>query len=242
MMPPDTRQNLEQRLAQHAWTAFEDSLSLDGYAVLPQVLTPAQCVETAALFPQKDLFRSQIVMERYGFGRGKYQYFRYPLPDLVGRLRAALYPYLAPIANRWHAAMRLDERFPATHAEFLAICHGAGQHRPTPLLLRYQANDYTCLHQDLYGKHVFPLQAVVLLNQPGRDFAGGELLLAESDPKRPGRAEVVPWHQGDAVVFAVNHRPVRSSRGYYRAHLRHGVCRLLAGERHTLGVIFHDAG
>lgn len=232
---------LEERIAQSAWEAFETQLTRDGYAVLPQLLTATQCREMASCFPQENLFRSRIVMERYAFGRGVYKYFQYPLPNLVGRLRESLYPHLAPIANRWHAAMRIEERFPATHAEFRAICHRAGQQRPTPLLLRYQAGDYCCLHQDLYGEHVFPLQAVFLLDQPGRDFEGGELLLTESDPKRPGRAEVVPLNQGDAVVFAVNHRPVRSARGFYRADLRHGVSRLRSGERHTLGVIFHDA-
>jgi hypothetical protein len=180
-------------------------------------------------------------MERYAFGRGEYKYFRYPLPDVVGRLRQSLYPHLAPIANRWHDAMRIAERFPPTHNEFREVCHAAGQQRPTPLLLRYQTGDYCCLHQDLYGGHVFPFQAIFLLNEPGRDFEGGELLLTESNPKKPGRADVVPLHQGDAVVLAVNYRPVRSARGFYRASLRHGVSRLHKGHRHTLGIIFHDA-
>lgn len=231
----------EARIENSDWTDFETELIRDGYAVLPQLLTPAQCRGISALFPQEDLFRSRIVMERYGFGRGEYKYFRYPLPDPVGRLREALYRHLAPMANRWHAAMRIEEIFPATHAEFREICHRAGQRRPTPLLLRYGVNDYCCLHQDLYGEHVFPFQAVLLLDQPGRDFIGGELLLTESAPKRPGRAEVVSLNQGDAVVFAVSHRPVRSMRGIYRTRLRHGVSKLLSGQRHTLGVIFHDA-
>ncbi len=209
--------------------------------MLPSLLTPARCDELAGYFFEEARFRSRIVMERYAFGRGEYKYFSYPLPDAVQRLRQSLYPHLAPIANRWHAAMRIDARFPATHGEFRDVCHAAGQRRPTPLLLRYQADDYCCLHQDLYGEHVFPFQAIFLLDEPGRDFEGGELLLTESNPKKPGRADVVPLRQGDAVVLAVNHRPVRSARGFYRANLRHGVSRLHWGQRHTLGIIFHDA-
>jgi hypothetical protein len=231
----------ETRIADTDWQDVEDDQGRDGYAVLPGLLTQAQCEELAAGYGDETRFRSRIVMERYAFGRGEYKYFSYPLPDIVASLRQSLYPRLAPIANRWHAAMRLEARFPATHEEFRSICHAAGQRRPTPLLLRYQAGDYCCLHQDLYGDHVFPFQAIFLLNEPGRDFEGGELLLAESNPKQPGRADVVPLRQGDAVVLAVNHRPVRSARGYYRANLRHGVGRLRNGERHTLGIIFHDA-
>lgn len=231
----------EDRIAAANWPAVEDALGADGYAVLPGLLTSGLCNELADLFFQEQRFRSRVVMERYAFGRGEYKYFDYPLPDVVARLRQALYPRLAPIANRWHAAMRIDERFPATHDEFRDVCHAAGQRRPTPLLLRYQAGDYCCLHQDLYGDHVFPFQAIFLLDEPGRDFEGGELLLTESNPRRPGRADVVPLRQGDAVVLAVNHRPVRSSRGVYRASLRHGVSRLHRGNRHTLGIIFHDA-
>ena len=223
------------------WRDIEDNLGRDGFAVLPSLLTPAQCEDIASYFVEESRFRSRIVMERYAFGRGEYKYFSYPLPDVVEHLRQSLYPCLAPIANRWHAAMRIEERFPATHDAFRKICHDAGQRRPTPLLLRYQANDYCCLHQDLYGDHVFPFQVIFLLSEPGRDFAGGELLLSESDPKRPGRAEIVPLRQGDAVVLAVNHRPVRSTRGYYRVSLRHGVSQLLWGHRHTLGIIFHDS-
>ncbi|SFR96005.1 hypothetical protein SAMN05216570_1321 [Dyella sp. OK004] len=232
---------IEHRINAIDWHRTEVTLTHDGYAVLPVLLSSVQCREIAAFFSEEERFRSRIVMERYAFGRGEYKYFRYPLPDPVGRLRTALYPHLAPIANRWHAAMRMSERFPATHAEFMAICHREGQQRPTPLLLRYRERDYCCLHQDLYGDHVFPLQAVFLLDEPGRDFEGGELLLTESDPKRPGRAEVVPLRQGQAVVFAVNSRPARSSRGFYRTQLRHGVSQLRQGQRHTLGIIFHDA-
>ncbi|MFE0842314.1 2OG-Fe(II) oxygenase [Achromobacter insolitus] len=231
----------ESRIAMLDWAAAEDDLGRDGYAVLPALLTPAQCAQLAGCYSDETRFRSRVVMERHAFGRGEYKYFSYPLPATVESLRQALYPRLAPIANRWHAAMRLEERFPASHDEFRDICHAAGQRRPTPLLLRYEANDYCCLHQDLYGAHVFPFQAIFLLNEPGRDFEGGELLLAESNPKQPGRANVVPLRQGDAVVLAVNHRPVRSARGYYRANLRHGVGRLHKGTRHTLGIIFHDA-
>jgi hypothetical protein len=233
--------SLEARIAATDWSPFENALTRDGYAVLPALLTPRQCREVASYFSQEERFRSRIVMERYAFGRGEYKYFGDPLPDVVRRLRESLYPPLAPIANRWHSAMHIDERFPATHPEFREVCHRAGQRRPTPLLLRYRPNDYCCLHQDLYGEHVFPFQAVFLLDEPGRDFEGGELLLTESDPKKPGRAEVVPLRQGDAVVFAVNHRPVRSMRGFYRANLRHGVSKLHRGQRHTLGIVFHDA-
>ena len=231
----------DARIAALDWRRIEETLTRDGYAILPTLLTPDQCREVAGYFTQEERFRSRIVMERYAFGRGEYKYFSYPLPDLVAALRTALYPHLAPVANRWHAAMRMDERFPATHAEFRGVCHRAGQQRPTPLLLRYRETDYCCLHQDLYGEHVFPFQAVFLLDEPGRDFDGGELLLTESDPKKPGRAEVVPLRQGQAVVFAVNSRPVRSTRGFYRVNLRHGVSQLQRGQRHTLGIIFHDA-
>ncbi|TFZ44658.1 proline hydroxylase [Stenotrophomonas maltophilia] len=231
----------EDRIAATDWALAAAALERDGFAVLPSLLAPGQCKALADLFPDEERFRSRIVMERYAFGRGEYKYFSYPLPDMVERLRQSIYPHLAPIANGWHAAMRIEERFPSTHDAFRVVCQAAGQHRPTPLLLRYRANDYCCLHQDLYGNHVFPFQVIFLLNEPGRDFEGGELLLTESNPKRPGRADVVPLRQGDAVVLAVNHRPVRSARGYYRSILRHGVSRLHGGQRHSLGIIFHDA-
>ncbi|WP_230956364.1 2OG-Fe(II) oxygenase [Burkholderia pseudomultivorans] len=233
--------SIDAKLAAIDWRAFECDLTRDGYALLPEMLAQSLCREVADYFPQERRFRSRIVMERYAFGRGEYKYFARPLPDIVGQLRESLYARLAPIANRWHGLMRVDTRFPDTLEAFHAVCRHAGQTRPTPLLLRYQENDYCCLHQDLYGEFVFPLQAIFLLDEPGRDFDGGELLLTESDPKKPGRAEVVPLRQGDAVVLAVNHRPVKSSRGFYRASLRHGVSRVRRGERHTLGVIFHDA-
>ncbi len=229
------------RLEELDWRAIETTLTQDGVAVLPQLLTRAECRQLADLYPEQQRFRSRIVMERYAFGRGEYQYFSYPLPEMVEDLRTRLYKSLAPVANRWHAALKMAERFPASHGEFKETCRHAGQTRPTPLLLRYQENDYCCLHQDLYGDHVFPFQVVFLLDEPGRDFEGGELILTESDPKKPGRAEVVDLRQGQAVVFAVNSRPVRSSRGFYRVSLRHGVSRLHSGERRTLGIIFHDA-
>lgn len=223
------------------WRIVEESLTKEGFAVLPQLLSREECRRVANLYSEEQRFRSRIVMERYAFGRGEYKYFSYPLPDVVAHLRTTLYQQLGPIANRWHTALKISERFPDTHQAFKQICHEAGQQRPTPLLLRYRENDYCCLHQDLYGEHVFPFQVVFLLDEPGLDFEGGELLLTESDPKKTGRAEVVPLRQGQAVVFAVNSRPVRSARGFYRASLRHGVSRLQRGERHTLGIIFHDA-
>jgi hypothetical protein len=235
------RDPLPERVGAMDWEAIEAALATDGYAVTPVLLSSAECEATVALYPEERRFRSRIVMERHAFGRGEYKYFNYPLPDVVGQLRTSLYAGLAPIANHWHAAMRMSERFPSEHQAFAEICRAAGQSRPTPLMLRYGPQDYCCLHQDLYGAHVFPFQAVFLLSKPGDDFEGGELLLTESDPKRPGRAEVVPLDQGQAVLFAVNSRPVRSSHGVYRVSLRHGVSRLRAGNRFTMGVIFHDA-
>jgi len=212
-----------------------------GYAILPAVLSPVECAALAGLYAEEAPFRSRVVMARHGFGQGEYKYFAYPLPDLVAALRAALYPILAPIANRWNAATGLDRRYPDDHAAYLERCHRAGQTRPTPLLLQYREGDYNRLHQDLYGEHVFPLQATFLLSRPGGDFAGGELVLTEQRPRMQSRAEVVPLGQGDGVVFAVKQRPVRGTRGVYRVTMRHGVSRVLSGQRHTLGIIFHDA-
>ena len=223
------------------WTALASALDADGWAVLPGLLGGAACDAVTALYDGDTGFRKHIVMARHGYGRGEYRYFAYPLPPVVAALRTSLYAQLAPIANRWHARMGLEAQFPATHAAFLARCHAAGQDRPTPLLLRYGKDDYNCLHQDLYGAHVFPLQVAILLSQPGDDFSGGEFVLTEQRPRMQSRVEVVPLRKGDAVVFAVNSRPVQGTRGDHRVNLRHGVSRLRAGRRHTLGLIFHDA-
>ncbi len=208
---------------------------------MARLLTATQCQALSALYPQTRNFRSRVVMERHGFGRGQYQYFSYPLPPLVQQLRSVLYPQLVEVANRWNEAMGIAVRYPATHEEFLARCHAAGQTRPTPLLLQYGEGDYNCLHQDLYGEHVFPIQVAVLLSQPGDDFTGGEFVLTAQRPRMQSRAEVVPLRQGDAVAFAVHHRPVQGDRGFYRVNMRHGVSTVRSGHRHTLGVIFHDA-
>ena len=221
--------------------AFGDELDAQGWSLVRGALDAAACESLRAGYEGDTLFRSRVVMQRHGFGRGEYKYFAYPLPPLVQQLRAQLYPRLAPIANRWHERLGLAPRFPHSHAEFIERCHAAGQERPTPLLLRYRAGDYNCLHQDLYGDHVFPLQAVFLLSRPGIDFEGGELVLTEQRPRMQSRVCVVPLVQGDLAVFAVNHRPVRGVRGDYRVAMRHGVSTLRAGERFTLGVIFHDA-
>jgi hypothetical protein len=229
------------RLAALDWQDLAVQLDARGYAVLPGLLDAAQCGALAARYADPEGFRSRVVMARHGFGRGEYRYFSYPLPPLVAQLREALYPPLAGIANRWHAALRIDTRYPARHADYLDRCHRAGQLRPTPLLLQYGAGDYNCLHQDLYGEEVFPLQAACLLSQPGRDFSGGEFVITEQRPRMQSRAAVVPLGQGDGVVFAVSQRPVAGTRGVYRVNLRHGVSELRSGARHTLGVIFHDA-
>ena len=223
------------------WDAVAASLDADGCARIEALLSAAECGELARLYANDARFRSKVVMASHGFGRGEYKYFSYPLPDLVAGLRAAMYPRLAPIANRWNAAMGIDDRFPAKHSEYLARCHKAGQRKPTPLLLQYGAGDYNCLHQDLYGEHVFPLQMTILLSAPGRDFRGGEFVMTEQRPRMQSRPQVVPLEQGDSVVFAAHHRPVRGTRGTYRVNLRHGVSRLHAGQRHTAGIIFHDA-
>jgi len=222
-------------------TALAADLDARGWAILPGLLDPAACTAIAAGYDDPAQFRSQVVMARHGFGRGEYRYYRYPLPDPIAGLRTALYPSLVAVANRWHERLGIATRFPPEHAEFLARCQDAGQARPTPLLLRYGPGDYNCLHQDLYGEHVFPLQVAVLLSRPGEDFAGGEFVLTEQRPRMQSRVEVVPLGQGDAVVFAVNHRPVAGSRGDYRVAMRHGVSTLRSGRRHTLGIIFHDA-
>jgi hypothetical protein len=238
---PSAPTALAERIESIDWAGVGRDLDAAGNAVLERVLSPEECRELASLYQRDDLFRSRIVMARHGFGRGEYQYFRYPLPDLVAGLRTTLYPQLAPIADRWNQALRVEVSYPAEHADFVARCHGAGQRKPTPLLLRYQAGDYNCLHQDVYGEHVFPLQVAVLLSEPGRDFTGGEFVMTEQRPRMQSRAEVVPLRQGDAVVFAVRERPVQGTRGAYRVNLRHGVSRIRSGLRHTAGIIFHDA-
>ena len=229
------------RVVAHDWRAIGDALDAEGWAVLPGLLSATECEATAALYDEAGPFRSRVVMARHGLGRGEYRYYAYPLPDLLAALRPALYARLAPIANRWHERMGLAVRFPDDHAAFLARCHAAGQARPTPLLLRYGPGDYNCLHQDLYGEHVFPLQVAVLLSEPGEGFTGGEFVLTEQRPRMQSRAAVVPLRRGDAVAFAVNARPVQGARGDYRVTMRHGVSRITSGRRHTLGVIFHDA-
>ncbi len=223
------------------WPAIARDLDAYGCAVVPKLVSPAGCDQLAALYGQDALFRSRIDMRRHGFGSGEYKYFAYPLPDVVEALRGALYPHLAAVANRWNAAMGIDIDYPANHADYLARCHRAGQLRPTPLLLRYEAGDYNCLHQDLYGDNVFPLQVAILLSEPGKDFSGGEFVMTEQRPRMQSRAEVVALGKGDAVVFAVHQRPVQGTRGTYRVTLRHGVSRLRSGHRQTLGIIFHDA-
>jgi hypothetical protein len=223
------------------WPAVAANLDAQGWAMLPALLSEAECDAMAALYGPGPVFRSQVVMARHGFGKGEYRYFAYPLPPLVRQLRAALYPRLAPIANGWHARMGMEARFPDDHAVFLERCHDAGQVRPTPLLLSYGAGDYNCLHQDLYGEHVFPLQAAILLSAPGADFTGGEFILTEQRPRMQSRAHVVPLTKGDALVLAVNSRPQRGTKGDYRVKLRHGVSEVRSGKRRTLGIIFHDA-
>ena len=236
-----TEGTIADRLDRISWERIESDLDEYGGSILEHLLTPEECDTVTAMYADDAVFRSRVVMARHGFGRGEYKYFRYPLPDLVESLRTNLYPRLAPVANRWNQALRSDVRYPEGHAEFLVRCHDAGQRRPTPLLLQYGDGDYNCLHQDLYGEHVFPIQVAVLLSEPGRDFSGGDFVLTEQRPRMQSRVEVMPLRQGDAVAFAVHHRPVQGTRGTYRVNLRHGVSRIRGGHRHTLGIIFHDA-
>ncbi len=233
--------SLVQRIDWVDWQGVGAQLDAQGCARIPALLDPGDCDAIAGLYDRPDGFRSTVTMARHGFGRGEYRYLSYPLPATVAALRGAVYPHLVAIANRWNEAMSIDVRYPEEHARFLARCHEAGQTRPTPLLLRYDKGDYNCLHQDVYGEHVFPLQLVVMLSRPQRDFEGGELVLTEQRPRMQSRVEVLPLQQGDAAVFAVRERPVKGSRGSYRVQMRHGVSRIHAGRRHTLGVIFHDA-
>jgi hypothetical protein len=216
---------------------------LDGFgaSVIEKLISPDQCEALVALYQDDSAFRSRVIMGQHGFGRGEYKYFAYPLPELVQQLRTSLYTRLAPVANRWNEALGIEVRYPDQHEEFHHRCHAAGQRKPTPLLLQYQPGDFNCLHQDLYGQHVFPLQVAVLLSEPGRDFTGGEFVMTEQRPRMQSRVEVVPLRQGDGVAFAVHHRPMQGARGVYRVNLRHGVSRIRSGKRHTIGIIFHDA-
>jgi uncharacterized protein len=230
-----------ERVAALDWVRLAADLDAYGCATTPALLTPEDCAALAASYDSDALFRSRVIMARHGFGRGEYKYFTYPLPDVIAALRASLYPGLAAIANRWNEAMRIAVRYPDEHEAYLARCRKAGQPKPTPLLLQYGPGDYNCLHQDIYGEHVFPLQATVLLSRPGVDFAGGAFVLTEQRPRMQSRAEVVALGQGEAVIFPVRERPVQGTRGIYRVTMRHGVSRLSSGRRHTAGIIFHDA-
>ena len=233
--------DIAARVRELDWEDLVGRLDAHGCATTSTLLTPAECLLLQDLYRAEDPFRSRIIMARHGFGRGEYKYFRYPLPKLVALLRAALYPPLAQIANRWNEEMGIGVSYPASHVSYLARCRAAGQTKPTPLLLQYGAGDYNCLHQDVYGEHVFPLQVAILLSQPDRDFTGGEFVLTEQRPRMQSRAEVVALARGEAVIFPVRHRPVVGARGSYRVNMRHGVSRLRSGRRYTLGIIFHDA-
>jgi hypothetical protein len=223
------------------WEQVTKDLDAEGHAISKRILSPDECDQIRGFYQKEGLFRSQVVMERHGFGRGEYKYFSYPLPDLIKALRTSVYPQLVPLANRWNEAMGINVRYPATHAEYIERCHRAGQDKPTPLLLKYETDDYNCLHQDLYGEHVFPLQLAILLSAPEVDFTGGEFVMTEQRPRMQSRPIVVPLQKGDGVVFAVRHRPVQGRKSVYRVNLRHGVSRLRSGNRYTLGIIFHDA-
>jgi hypothetical protein len=239
-MRSDTKHD-DARVDAIDWAHVATELDAQGWVVLPKLLSPAECDAVAGLYGRENGFRSRVVMARHGFGRGEYKYFSYPLPPLIQGLRTELYPHLVPIANRWNERSGQEARFPDDHAAYLERCHEAGQVRPTPLLLRYGADDYNCLHQDLYGEHVFPLQVTILLDEPGKDFEGGEFMMTEQRPRMQTRGMVVRLRKGDAVLFAVDSRPMAGARGDYRVKLRHGVSRVRSGRRHTLGVIFHDA-
>jgi uncharacterized protein len=231
----------QERVARYDWDAVGADLNGFGCAVLKDLLTPDECRSLASLYPQEQHFRSHVHMARHGFGKGEYRYFKYPLPAIIAELRAALYARIVPVANAWNERMNIANRYPKAHADYLEKCHAAGQVRPTPLLLQYGPGDFNCLHQDLYGDLAFPLQATILLSAPNRDFTGGEFVLTERRPRMQSRVDVVALEQGDAVIFAVHNRPVAGTKSVYRVDLRHGVSRVRSGERHTLGVIFHDA-
>jgi len=239
--PAASAESVGRRVSKYDWTTIASELNDFGCTRIETLMTPDECGAIAALYSEEQHFRSHIHMARHGFGKGEYRYFKYPLPDLIGGLRTALYPPLRAAANTWNERMGLARRYPQQHADFVRECHQHGQPRPTPLLLQYRAGDFNCLHQDLYGDLAFPLQVAILLSEPGRDFTGGEFVITEQRPRMQSRAEVVPLRQGDAVAFAVHNRPVKGTRGEYRVNLRHGVSRIRSGMRHTLGIIFHDA-
>lgn len=232
---------IQARVEAVDWTKVHSDLDAQGWAIVPRLLTPEEANSIAGLYQQEQGFRRQIIMAQHGYGRGEYKYFSYPLPPLIEALRTATYRRLVPIANRWHERMGNEVRFPREHAAFLDRCHQAGQVRPTPLLLEYTADDYNCLHRDLYGEHVFPIQIAILLDQPGEDFEGGEFVMTEQRPRMQSRAMVLPLRKGDAAVFAVNSRPIKGARGDHQVKLNHGVSKLHSGKRHTVGIIFHDA-
>ncbi|MGA7814212.1 2OG-Fe(II) oxygenase [Caballeronia sp.] len=233
--------DMNARVSAINWHFVEEQLDRYGCATVSDLLTPRECDALVTRYSSDALYRSRVVMARHGFGRGEYKYYAYPLPELISTIRREVYPHLVPVANRWNETMNIDVRYPSKHTEFIERCHAAGQVRPTPLILQYAEGDFNCLHQDLYGEHVFPLQLAILLSEPGRDFIGGEFVMTEQRPRMQSRPEVVPLRQGDAVIFAVHHRPVNGTRGPYRVNLRHGVSRLRSGHRHAVGVIFHDA-
>lgn len=238
---PSAESDIGARVAAIDWQRITEELSARGASTTPSLLGHRECDELIASYARREPFRSRVVMQRHGFGQGEYQYFAYPLPKIVAELRTALYESLAPVANEWRDALGIEASFPPRHEDYVAQCRDNGQTRPTPLLLRYAAGDYNCLHQDVYGDHVFPLQVAILLSEPGKDFTGGEFVLTEQRPRRQSRVEVVPLRRGDAAIFAVHERPIRGARGHYRVNMRHGVSRLLSGKRFTLGIIFHDA-
>lgn len=235
------RSKVEERTASLNWNAVCDSLRAEGNAVISSLLTADECSAISNLYNSDNLFRKRIVMKQHGYGSGEYKYFAYPLPEQVAALRSTVYPHLVDLANQWNQEMKIAVQYPETHAEFIERCHQAGQVRPTPLILQYEKDDFNCLHQDLYGEHVFPLQLAILLSEPGKDFTGGEFIMTEQRPRMQTKPIVVPLRQGDGVIFAVHNRPVKGTRGSYRVNMRHGVSKLLSGHRKTMGIIFHDA-
>lgn len=241
MNEPAETLSIDRKLSGYDWEEIAQGLDRDGQAVLPKIFSLSECNKISNMYDEEQHFRSRIYMARHGFGKGEYRYFRYPLPNLIGLHRQAIYPYLAKMANGWNKRLGIDKVYPPEHKAFLEQCWDGGQTKPTPLLLKYDPGDYNCLHQDLYGDLAFPIQVAVLLSVPGEDFAGGEFVIVEQRPRMQSRAEVVPLQKGDAVIFAVHSRPVNGSKGTYRVNLKHGVSRIRTGRRYTLGIIFHDA-